>query len=307
MKRVAVAFITLLALLILMVGCLPRPATDSIMILQTPVKTKEKDTRVRVSGRVMLAEPSDLSFTISGRLASLNVREGDTVEAGKELARLDASSLETEVLLAEAALAVAQAGLEKARMAAHPAQIRELEIKATTAASIPPRTGAEATQLRGDSAVAEAQLEYLLARPLPQEVAAAEADVALAEQKLEAARQRLAQAVLVAPVSGTVTKVYVHAYEYAQTGAAIVQIADLSRLYVEATVESGMIYNLQVGDVVSVVSLAGDSAPEEAFVTNMQPANFNGEADAFVLTLVFSNPSPALRWGTGVEVVLPEK
>lgn len=68
---------------------------------------------VKISGKVIPKESVNLSFEISGTIASVSREVGSVVNKGSLLARIDASSISAEVLKAEAELNLALAGLEK--------------------------------------------------------------------------------------------------------------------------------------------------------------------------------------------------
>ncbi len=68
---------------------------------------------VSATGSVESADDIDLNFKTAGRLVFLGVDEGDKVEAGKVLARLDAAGLSAQVEQYRASLLSAQADLAK--------------------------------------------------------------------------------------------------------------------------------------------------------------------------------------------------
>jgi HlyD family secretion protein len=68
-----------------------------------------------------------LSFEVPGRVQEVLVSEGQTVKAGQELARLGTAALDQAVLKAQASLKSAQSQLQKARAGARPEEIAEAE------------------------------------------------------------------------------------------------------------------------------------------------------------------------------------
>jgi HlyD family secretion protein len=69
----------------------------------------------------------DVSAKIMGRIAELTVREGETVQRGRIVVRLDADELRGEVRRAQAAVAIADAQLRDLIAGARPQEIREAE------------------------------------------------------------------------------------------------------------------------------------------------------------------------------------
>ncbi len=143
-------------------------------LLVTYIKNKSRDESniIRVSGNIEVTD-AEASFRIPGRVEKRLVSEGETVDAGQVIARLDSVELEKE------------AALRKAEVAASAAALAELE-----AGSRPEEIARAAASVER----AQARLEELLAGSRPQEVAAAQATVhqAVAEAnrlKMEFERQ----------------------------------------------------------------------------------------------------------------------
>lgn len=110
-------------------------------------------------------EPIDhitLSFQGGGRVSQLFVQEGDRVEAGDPLIQLDPTDADIALQQAQARLATAEAGLTVAQT-----RLRLAQSGLATA--------------QGRVAVAEAQLALVQSGPLPEELAAAQANVAAAQ------------------------------------------------------------------------------------------------------------------------------
>ncbi len=73
------------------------------------------------------AEEIAIAPELGGRVVELLADEGDEIEAGQVLVRLDAALLEAQIKVAQAGLEVAQAGLAQAQAGARPEQIRQAE------------------------------------------------------------------------------------------------------------------------------------------------------------------------------------
>ncbi len=113
------------------------------------------------------------------RLDGLHVAEGDTVQAGQELAALDTALPEAGIGLAEAQLAVAQAALEQLEAGARPGVI---------AAATQQLEQARAAQAAAAQALADARA----LRDEPQQL---DMQVALSAARVEAAEQHLQSAI----------------------------------------------------------------------------------------------------------------
>lgn len=120
---------------------------------------KEEDGALRVSGTIEITD-AEVAFKIPGRVAERLVSEGDEVEAGQLVARLEAADLEEEAALRRAEVEAAQAALA------------ELE------------NGTRAEDVAAANAAADAakaKLAELVNGSRPEEIEAARARVAAAE------------------------------------------------------------------------------------------------------------------------------
>lgn len=171
---------------------------------------------------------AQLAFRNGGRIAEMLVNEGDKVEKGQALARLDTDLLEQGVRQAQSELDAQQANLErmeKGYRAQEIAQARENVASAkavaqnatqnlervrrlarSNAVSQKELDNAVAQNQEGQAAVrsAEEQLQMLLSGYRTEEVVAQRAQVANAMARLETARIQLADAMLCAPEAGVI-------------------------------------------------------------------------------------------------------
>ncbi len=125
------------------------------------------------------AEEVAIAPELGGRVVELLADEGDEVEAGQVLVRLDATLLEAQIKVAQAGLEVAQAGLVQAQAGTRPEKIRQAEAGLAQAEAA--RDGAH-----------QAWLDTLAIRDNPQEL---DAQIAQAKAQVAAAEAALAQAI----------------------------------------------------------------------------------------------------------------
>ncbi|MEE9615454.1 MAG: efflux RND transporter periplasmic adaptor subunit [Anaerolineae bacterium] len=123
------------------------------------------------------AEEINIAPELGGRVVELLVDEGDEVEAGQVLVRLDGALLEAQSEVAQAALDMAEAGLAQARAGARPEQIRQAE--AALAQAEAARDGAH-----------QAWQDLIAIRDNPQEL---DSQITLARAQVAAAEAGLAR------------------------------------------------------------------------------------------------------------------
>jgi multidrug resistance efflux pump len=125
------------------------------------------------------AEEVTIAPELGGRVVELLVEEGDEVETGQVLVRLDGTLLEAQIASAQAALEVAQAQWAQVRAGARPEQVRQAEAQWAQAEAA--RDGAY-----------QAWQDAIAIRDNPQEL---DAQITQARAQVDAAEAALAQAV----------------------------------------------------------------------------------------------------------------
>ncbi|HUY91119.1 MAG TPA: HlyD family efflux transporter periplasmic adaptor subunit [Pirellulales bacterium] len=215
-------------------------------------------------GRVEGAtEEIELRPQLRDRIVEILVREGDVVDAGTVLLRLDGTTQHHECAMAEAELEIASAELEKLENGARyeelreaQAELRAMEARLTGAQDRLKRTGnlrqrgatsqldvvADSTEVQTLSAqveAAQARLDLLQAPPRDDDLRRARGRVAGVRARLNLARRDLEKTSLQAPCAGQVLKVHPKVGELAgpDTAEPAVIMADTSATCVRAFVE----------------------------------------------------------------------
>lgn len=115
--RRAVALVLVLAVVVggwWVLSRMPAGAQNQGQWIEYTVERGTISLEVAASGVVEPERTTSLSFKVPGRVLDVAVSEGDTVAEGELLASLDTAEIELQLRQAEAALAVAEAQLEKA-------------------------------------------------------------------------------------------------------------------------------------------------------------------------------------------------
>ncbi|UCF18262.1 MAG: efflux RND transporter periplasmic adaptor subunit [Gemmatimonadota bacterium] len=198
-------------------------------------------TGVTANGYVVARTKASVSSKITGRLEFLGVDEGDVVEAGQVIARLEAEDYAAALAQREADLATARAGLaeaeaERDQLVRDVARAKDLLARGLA-------SNQETEQLEAQLATAEARVERLRAT-----VAAADAGVGVARANLENTEIR-------APFSGTILRKDAEVGEVVApvatgsglTRGAVVTMADFETLEVEVDVNEAYIARIHHG------------------------------------------------------------
>jgi HlyD family secretion protein len=226
--------------------------------------------RVVVSGNVEVTE-TKASFKVGGRVDERCVSEGDVVQAGQVIARLDRVELGQQVALQEADVRAAAADLAELQAGSRPEEIAQGEAALARTRAEEDRWLAEATRQEtlyrqniisareqeaalATLAVARAQvrdagerLALLRKGPRQERIAQARARLDRAKQALGLSRTRLDDAVLVAPVSGIVLSENIEAGEYVSPGTPVVTIGALADVWLRAYIAEPDLGRVKIG------------------------------------------------------------
>ena len=255
------------------------------------------------NGRIEAVE-IDIASKAAGRLRDVLVREGDFVSAGQVVALMDTEVLDAQLRQAEAQLQQAQIGVTVARSQWHQRQAektamlavqaqREAEFdiarKRQSRSSTLAKTGASSQQvadedraqvLGASAAVSAAKAQVAAADGA---IATAEAQVASAASAVDAARASVARvradiddSTLKAPRDGRIQYRVAQAGEVVGAGGRVLNMVDLSDVYMTFFLPTASAGKLALGDEVRLVL---DAAPQ--FVV---PASVSFVADVAQFT-----------------------
>jgi HlyD family secretion protein len=276
---------------------------DGVDVRLEPVARRNLEAVVSGNGYIRPHRRVDVQADIMGRVIELRVNEGQAVQRGQLLLRIDPAEYEAAVQRAHADVSRAQA-LE--------AQAEANLIQAERA-------------YQRTSALAAAGEESLVSRQVLEE---AETQVRVQKQALEAARfgvaqaramlgeasDRLSRTVIRAPMDGVVTRLNVDEGETAivgtmnNPGSLLLTVADLSIMEAVIRVDETDLPDLAIGDSAAVQI---DAFPRRTFVGRVSeishssvrpPGSSNaaqgatqGQAVDYEIVITIENPPPGLR------------
>lgn len=237
---------------LIMLGVLA--VTAGVYLYLRTTANQAPDTTLRISGNIEARE-SVVSFKVQGRIVELPVQEGQYVNQGDLLARLDDDDYRQQVSVDEAAVRTREAELDLALAGSRTQEIQaakqalidtqaDLELKrsefrrrqALLAEQGVSREDVDsaATQLKRAQATYERVKhthDQIVEGTRKEEIAVRRANLELAREALQMSRVKLAYAVLSAPVSGVVLVRQAELGEVASPGTPVVTIADIDHLW----------------------------------------------------------------------------
>lgn len=215
------------------------------------------ETTLLVSGNIE-AHESLLAFKVQGRIVALLVEEGQWVEAGTILARLEDDDYRQQMSLDEANLRVQEAELTLALAGSRPqekqaAEQAVLDAEAELAqrkldferaerlyregvGSQEARDQAETNRKRAEAAYRQARerLDQTLEGTRPEDIAIARAQLLRARESLELSRIQLSHTILRAPQAGVILVRQAELGEVVAVGTPVVTLADLDHVWLRA-------------------------------------------------------------------------
>ncbi|MGV3656068.1 MAG: efflux RND transporter periplasmic adaptor subunit [Noviherbaspirillum sp.] len=227
-----------------------------------------------LSGALRPVSQAAVKARVAGEVREVLVREGEAVEAGQVLVRMETGDYQARVDQAIGSLRAAQG---------------QLDIAART------RDNNKALLAKGfisQNAFDTAESQHRIAR----------ANVDSARGALEVARKSLADTVIRAPVAGVVSSRSVEPGEKVSPDNRLFDLVDVRRLELEAAVPSADILRVAVGQE-AVIRVEGAPAPFAGKVVRINPATESGSRSIMVYIQV-DNPQGVLRAGIFAEAQL---
>ena len=177
------------------------------------------------------------------------------VESGRQTrARLLRGSRDEERARATAETNSAQSNLNQARLQYE--RITRLVEEGVVSREEWERTRRDLEVAQSNLRAAQERERLINAPPLPEETARADAEILFAEERVNAARARLNECTVKAPISSTVLRVHLRAGEAVSAAfpRPIISVADTSQLRVRAEVDERDIGRVQINQRVRIIA-----------------------------------------------------
>jgi HlyD family secretion protein len=244
---------------------------------------------VSATGIVQPIDRVELKSKASGEIVELAVEEGDFVKKGSLIARLDQKDEKEQVAQAEADLDVATAELKQAE-----------------------RTFGRREKLFQSNLISEEERDQMQLA-----LAVARGKMIQATTTLERAKERLAEAIVRAPIDGVILQKYVEEGQIIASGVSnvsggtpIADIADMQFVHIEAGIDEIDIGKVRVGQEAVVVA---DAFPQLRFhgkIVRIAPeARIEQNVTRFDVVVQVENPKGVLKSGmnTTMEILIDRK
>ena len=291
-----------------------------------------------LSGNIEVTE-AQLGFKISGRVIERPVSEGDRVQAGQLIARLDDAEQKEQLALRRAELAGAQAALAELEAGSRPQEIAAAAAALRSAEADRDRARldfARQQELRRKDAIADRELETAQAEVKVADAHAVEAaeqlklvqegpraeDIAQGRARVEQARAAVALAEtqventrLFSPLTGVVLSHNIEPGEYVSPGTPVVTVADLVHVWVRTYINQTDLGRIAHGQKVEVRTdtfpgktyegTIGFIASEAEFTPKTVQTTKERVKLVFRIKVDIANPHDELKPGMAADVYIP--
>jgi len=221
-----------------------------------------------LSGTLQPLDQTTVKAKVSGEIRQVTVREGEAVKAGQVIVRFDTADLDAKLTDRIGALESSRAQLALA----------------------------EKTRAQNQLLLKQKFISQTAYDSSESNLSVTQGTLKSNEAQVQLARNALRDAVVSAPLSGTVAKRHVQPGEKVNFDAPLVTIVDLNRMELQAMVPANDIPELRVG---MQVDLAIDGFGDRRFTGTVERINPTTEAGtrAILVFIHIPNPDTALRGG----------
>ena len=225
----------------------PRPTIELAQTDLVLVKTRELAQGLPISGALKAANSAYIKARIAGELQDLRVREGDWVKAGQVVARVDATESTWRIK-----------------------QAQEQADAAKTQIDIAQRQFDNNRSLVEQGFISKTSLDTSSSQLL-----GAQSSHKAALAQVELAKKVLDDTILRSPISGQVAQRLAQPGERVGVDARVLEVVDLSRIELEASLSAADSVNVKVGQT-ATLQIEGASQPVVATVVRINPSAQTG-------------------------------
>ncbi|WP_008313075.1 efflux RND transporter periplasmic adaptor subunit [Leptolyngbya sp. PCC 6406] len=275
------------------------------------VTTGSVEDALEYTGTTRPAQSVTLRAQVEGQVIDLFADAGDAVGSGEVLARLDPNLLtvgvnqsqaelaarQAEVAQAQTGVSDAQTAVDQAQLQVEQARIEANRLRQLADAGAVSLQDAEQAQLVLNTAQKALQSAQEQVRTRQQAVNATRGRVDSQRAVVAQSQERLAFATVRSPLSGIVLGRLVEPGDFAQTGAELLQIGDLSTIKITVEVSELNLSSISRGQPVEVRLDAFPDLTATGQVTRITPV---ADTTSRLLPVEVTIPNPQGRIGSGL-------
>lgn len=245
MKKLLVILVIVAAVVALSLYKARSGAPEQVSVQVFEVIEQPIESTVLATGTLTYGDERRVRSEVNARVIEVAVDEGDRVEQGQVLVRLDRQEFETDVSNQQTNVALRRIDIERAQL-----RIESLTIQLDRQLKLFQQNAAQATVIEDlKNQIAQADVDLKMQNQL----------LAQSLDHLRQAQKRLAKTVISAPVAGLVSALDIKEGELAVASGAdvpLLTLVDPQQIYSEVDVDEADIGNVQLGLPVRVFAVA---------------------------------------------------
>lgn len=275
-----------------------------IKVTVAQVQVSDLTNSVFGVGTVQARHRHDLAPTLTGRVRSVFVDQGETVKTGQVLAEMDPVDLDEK-------LAAAQRVVERSRNAILAAEAQQTEaqsrlktVEATLLRYQELRTGGFVSQEMLDAKSHERNAAASALVAARANLSASQEEHARAQAELRGVGKARMQMKLVSPVDGVVTLRRIEPGSTVAGGQLALQVVDTGKLWVEARIDQRQAGLVRVGQAARIVLRSQPHAPLDGKVARIERVS-DSVTEERIVNVAFDMPEASLGEYAEVTLLLP--
>jgi HlyD family secretion protein len=257
------------------------------------VETRIISPTILASGSLTYQTEIRIMSEVMGRVKELYVKEGQEVEKGSLLLRLDPATVQTQVDRLEAGLQQSKLAIERARVSADTAETKWKRYQQLRESGVIDANSYDEVRSQRD----QSRVEFESATQQSRQT----------EASLKEAREQVAKTELRAPISGRLTVVKIKVGETAVpsatsiAGSDLLVIADTTNLYAEVNVNETDVARVVPGQVARIVPAAFPDKSWKGTVETVavSPVQVQGQGKSYLVKIRLTK-SEELQFHTGM-------
>jgi len=252
-KKVIFALVGLVVILVAVGIYKKGSSSEAVKVTSEEVEKRSIVETVSANGKVRPELEVIISPEISGEVIELNVKEGDSVQQGDLLVKINPDIFESALRRAEASMNSVRANEANARARLAQSKAQLINAEATFKRQKQLNEEGVISPAEYDQAFANFEVAKADVQAAEESLKGAQYNVKSAEATMSEAKDNLSRTSIIAPISGTVSKLNIEKGERVvgtsqMAGTEMLRIADLTRMEVEVEVNESDIVKVKIGD-----------------------------------------------------------
>ncbi len=187
-----------------------------------------------------------------GKCLFVGIKEGDKVQAGVTIARIDTSNLSLQI---QQLLAQKEAIKTKFPSITAQVEVQETKLESLRKDKIRINNMLEqkaATQKQLDDITTQIRMTEKNITQIKTQNASLFAELNVIDSNIDIIRDQISRAIIIAPAKASVLDVYIHKHELLAPGKPIVKLADMENMTLKAWISGEQLAEINIGEIVKV-------------------------------------------------------